>query len=1235
MSDDTHDKLFAFEGNFVVAASAGTGKTYTLVGVLVHILLGASALGAGPSGRGIDPSRVVATTFSRKAAAEIRERLTAALEGLTASNEGAYRSALLRAFEAHGAVVTPRELEKRARAALERLSRARIGTLHSFAQGLVRERALELSIAPGFELLSEDEAALQAEETTASVIAAFAREDREAARALVRVAGGVDRLTEDVVRIVERLIEDGVRGETLAAPADDASEIERLVEEVVASAVPMREHKRHGPAASALVDVWRRRDEGRLEEALVEALVIRKDKEPTLADFVDMRDSLPGTSHEDKARRLYLAYRDRAAFAPVAKAARELVLRSHRELLRVRRQSSRLAFGDVLAAARDLLLDRPDVAQEIGASLDALLVDEFQDTSRVQCDLVKLLWEKEPLRRKAGQVPSADALRSRGLLVVGDRKQSIYGFRGADVSVFTEFCVSLAGWRARENLRVQSTALELSVSPVAKFVALRENWRSAPEILAFANAFSARHLVAATDALFEIDYSPEIEDLAVPAARANKAEATHVAANDTAPDKANGIGGREPRVTWLRPHAPGSSKRFDEARAIAGEIARRVAAPPPIEGKPLRFRDCAVLALTNQMLDTMAFALSRAEIPYVVAGRGFFSAREVRDVVALLALLVRNRDRLAWATVLRSPWLGASDETLLALTEPHRGLVVPARDLGAMPRAANLEESERARLGEILPAIERLRRNVDRVPAATLLREAMRALRLEEALVLLPRGAQRVSNVHKLVAMADRTPSARALLRKWERAIERESQETDAATFSDEDDAVRLLTIHASKGLSFPVVFVTQVGADRASRAPGSLMLVPGERDALARVAVRHVDHHGKKIDPPSVRAGKEAMKRRELAERRRLNYVALTRAEAEMILVGKRKTTSGDAALATPSATLSEMEREPSLRVVDESEDQKASPAPILTSRAVTEGPPCYVTAVRSASQVVAVTPLVDFKHCARRFQLMHLLEVPEELPVALRAREATDEANPAMSPREEGTLLHLALEHAPKVAFGAADAEAQVTELLRSRAVEAPDAQRRVAARAARFLMSDYARRVTALGASIHREVPFVLELDAGVRGQNVERAGAGSGDARGTVGLRGAIDLVVDWPNGEVDVLDYKRARGPSPEPYALQLDVYALATSRWLGRPVTRTGIVFLGSGKASEPVFRKAPRPAELEAMLVGLVERLRESRWSGEFLREPMTTCSRIRCGYVGLCHPKTPLVQLGLFGGG
>jgi hypothetical protein len=161
----------------------------------------------------------------------------------------------------------------------------------------------------------------------------------------------------------------------------------------------------------------------------------------------------------------------------------------------------------------------------------------------------------------------------------------------------------------------------------------------------------------------------------------------------------------------------------------------------------------------------------------------------------------------------------------------------------------------------------------------------------------------------------------------------------------------------------------------------------------------------------------------------------------------------------------------------------------------------------------------------------------------------------------------------------------------------------------RVCRFLVSAYARRIASARAAIARERPFVLQIPDG-RGRAVV--------------LRGTIDLVVEWPNGDVDVVDYKRARGPSAEPYAIQLDMYTLAVEVDARRGARiRSGIVFLG-GDDAEPIWLRSPPagPLEVRGRAAALADALMEARWTESYARAPLERCRAIRCGYTGLCYP-------------
>jgi len=1210
--------IYAFRRDLVLAASAGTGKTHSLVGVLVHLLLGASELGGGPH-EPVDPGRVVATTFSRKAAAEIRARVVEELEKLATNDSKAkYRADLDAARDRVGARWSEAETARRARDALTAIGRAQIGTLHGFASSLLRTYALECGLSPSFELADEQTTRARAEDAIARALDRIGRSRGAELAALVTAANGVERLASQITRALARLEEEGRGAASLDVDASDAVAIESQMQRMLQHARDLVSLPRFEESASGLIRAWEAKDADAIAGAAESLTTLRAGKDgPAAEAWFAFRDAfLPGKTNGERGRSLGIRWRLRDQFAAASRFARDVLAACEEEARRDAAHSSVLAYGDLLRMTRDLLRDRPDVAAEIGASLDVLLVDEFQDTSRLQRDLLVLLWQREPRLRAPGVVPSIGDVRRHGLLVVGDRKQSIYAFRGADVSVFAEVCVGLAGAHARTSLGIEAGRTWEPEEPIADFVPLRHNRRGEPELLAFANEFSARRFrPGEPPELYEIAYVPATEDLRSPP--------EHVAPTELTP-----------RTMWLRVDAQRHGRRVSSASDEAGVIADHVRAiiasgEPSVNGVAPRWRDIAVLAETNRALDHVAYALARADVPYVVAGSGFYNAREVRDVAAMLALLIDTREQWAMLEVLRGPWCGVRDETLIALTDAYKGLapVGPAWEAGA--RRGEIHEDDRAALGHLRHVVETLHGDLDRLGPGGALREAVRALELEEVLVQLPRGAQRVANVRKLLAMADDARGARALLDTLDEAAERELSEGEAATFSEEDDAVRLLTVHASKGLDFPIVIVPEVGKEPRRAEREAFRLAPGDGER-GMIVARVVDSEGRLHDGPAYERALEDARRRERAERQRLAYVAMTRASHAMTLVGDRvapQKGETEAYASTTAATLRAIADDATscarafLEVVEDVQpsagraDESSAPLDSSTPAVPSEAPATWIPVTSPAwrSLPIAATALQDFHHCARRFELAHVLDLPEHAPAFVEAvaRDATDDGSgaPRLDARAEGTLAHRVLERVDAASFGATlFARAEASRILEREGVPRDHEKHgKVVERVLRFLGGAYAERVAAMKAQISREVTFVIDV---------------ADDEGRALVLRGSIDLLVRWKDGTVDVIDYKRARGPSPEPHAFQLDAYALAAREIVPDAARiRAGIDFLGGGRG-EPAWIAPSEPSVSRARLAPLGARLVASRWSEQFPREPIATCRAIRCGYVRHCHP-------------
>jgi ATP-dependent helicase/nuclease subunit A len=709
---------------------------------------------------------------------------------------------------------------------------------------------------------------------------------------------------------------------------------------------------------------------------------------------------------------------------------------------------------------------------------------------------------------------------------------------------------------------------------------LRENHRASKPLIDFVNAFSREVLRADSDELFEARYVEESESLV--AARRE--------AEDVKP------------VTWLRPPGEdGRTTRVEDAEIAAAYVAETVSR------ERVAFRDFAILGQSTEMLDAAAFAMARLGIPHVVAGRGFFLAREVQDLLWVLRWIERPSDRVALLSVLRGPCAALGDRTLLALTEPHRGLVTSMDRWDELERRTLIEGDDREALARARTTLRELARAAERVGPGRTLREAVAAFEIERTLLLMPRGPQRIANVRKLLRIADTEPTIRSLLERVARAEER-AREPEAATFAEDDDAVRLLTVHASKGLAFRIVILPELRAAPVRSA--STTFGVDLRASQAWLATKVLGDDGEPVTTPSFRRLVLGERARARADRRRLMYVAVTRAKERIVFVGgaeASKTTEPSfggviPGLATTGAIeVRDVPIEPTLTSVAAAPREVAlKPAPV----------------VRTTEITIAPTAVQDFEHCERRFELVHLLGLPEPTPRALGRFRGDGSAEP--SARREGTALHALLERIEPSAFGAPDAEEQARNAL-SFCHDGLDeaAEARIVSAATRFLRSEYALRIVT-EAEIVREHAFVVTLSSPVI----------------SVTLRGAMDLVVRWPNGDVDIIDYKSARGPDERPHGLQLDVYAWAIRREGATGRVRSGAMFLGGEGPCEPRFRAPVAPAKLEARLLELGERLDVSRDAASLPRARPKTCHAIGCGYFSLCHPPAENRQLLLFPG-
>ena len=707
---------------------------------------------------------------------------------------------------------------------------------------------------------------------------------------------------------------------------------------------------------------------------------------------------------------------------------------------------------------------------------------------------------------------------------VGDINQSIYGFRYADPRVFEDY-----------RRRIVQEGKHLAE--------LRENWRSRSDIL-----HAVTSLIGSAEGIERHSFQPARKFR-------RKAAASVEAICCLAGDAEQAL---ELEARWV-------ASRVMELR---GALA--------LERGPARFADMAVLVRKADTLQAFARAFDEAGIPYAVtAGKGFFEAREVRDLTHLLRALANPRDEISLAAVLRSPLVGATDAALFDLKQ--RG------NLGEA-----LESSGDPAVSAFARELARWREARHYVTADRLLIRAMDRAGYELAL-----GPRERSNIEKFLALvreAGGRQSLDGLVEELEKTRESDPREQDAAA-EDVGDVVRLMTIHAAKGLEFPVVFLPALQAGTSRSLPSALL---SPRRGLGVRWRNPVTGHSE--EDSLYAAIKEDLAAREQAEGNRLLYVAMTRAEEHLTLscsgAGKFSNWAGYLVShwnLTPGAPTGGWREE---RIA--TPDGGSFPLRVLC----TADPPAPAqqlslgfaprTPRRMAAPPVSgqydsaasVTSIALFAECPRRYYLARYLGWGGERPRPASAGGEDEQEREPLDSTEFGRQVHALLAGEPR--DGAS-----------------PEAL----ALAARFEASEPGRRAAA-ASRIEREFDFLLALE--------------------DIVIRGQIDLWFE-ESGERVLVDYKTDDISAAEAagragaYALQLQLYAIAAGRLDGRAPDRALLYFLRLDMAV---------PVDIAGTALerarGIVLRFRQAQESGSFPLNEGIHCRR--CPFFrGMCPAGIP----------
>ena len=851
---ETQDK------NLVVVAGAGSGKTHVLVERYVTLL---------ESHPDWPLNALVAITFTREAALEMRNRVRQRLEaGLTTAATDDSR--------------------KRWSQLLSEMDSARIDTIHGLCATILRANAAQAGVDPQFEVLEPVEATALLTAAIDTVLHELSENDTDTAALFTEydiwqvreVLSQADLLTarlNEIPQDAETLFEQW-RQEWEQTYRDAMT---RLLADSTMQAALNWQTGQHVPPDDSLTSNFHLLDTHH-DKLASEDVQVSQQAARTLVDEISLRggSSKKWSSKElvneakDALRTIREALKDlleRIGEPPgeIDRRGADMLVRWYRLFGRVRdayetakADAAALDFNDLEHITADLLTSHDDVSRRYrGAEFRRLLVDEFQDTNEAQWQIVQALADFD----------------SGALFVVGDMKQSIYGFRGADVRVFGS---------VRETIQAHDAGEEL---PLAR------SFRSHPALIDVFNALFADLLTRDENSpvsAFQIAFDTQIDTM-----DAHRDPLPQTAADTFSPVEFLLLQTKSPD---LDENIKADERRLWEAYAIADRLKRLKDEKTEIFDKDsgkyrdFDFGDVAILFRSTTNLPIYENVFKVADLPFVtVGGRGYYNRQEVWDVLNLLKALHNPSDNLSLAAALRSPMFGFDDDMLLTLRglkdDNGRQSLWVALAAETLP-GLSAEEVERVRSARRM--LRNLRQLAGRVTISELLRQSLAETGYLAALTGLPGGARLRRNVEKLIEIAE--DSGKITLGAFSHYLDdltaREVREGEAAL--DAGGAVRLMTVHASKGLEFPVVVL----ADASRRPYGGSYDPVLYDDRYQRLVCRvYDDDEGKLVDTFPYTQAKYIQSLKDEAEELRLLYVAATRARDCLILSGEiRRNRSG-----------------------------------------------------------------------------------------------------------------------------------------------------------------------------------------------------------------------------------------------------------------------------------------------------------------------------------------------------
>jgi ATP-dependent helicase/nuclease subunit A len=1209
--------------SLLVSAAAGSGKTSMLAERCAHLVCDA------PDPCGVDELLVV--TFTDSAAAEMKSRIHASLRDRLKDHESA-----------------------RLRKQLAIVDRASISTLHSFCARLLREHFHTIGLDPGFKVLDGDEAALMRREVARRLFDARYETDDEAGHfhrfidaygegddtrlisrviqthellaSLVDPAAWLDHSCARIVEAAEKPLDETALGTEMTVLL--AIELRGAVEQCK-RAIDLVGRLKHFPAyivrlheCLQILTAWERslREEGieLLRDNVLAVVSLEKLKpvpndvphKQLAKDAVDaIRDVVTkGTWRQWLRFSAQQWQQGLAATLPHAKVFCNLVDEFGVAYRRAKHAARSVDFSDLERLALKVLNDgtpsqlKPSAAARLcHRRFKHVLVDEYQDINQVQ-DAILWLVSRECVWEQPGE--------SGNLFCVGDVKQSIYRFRLAEAGQFLERQKMLKSPGPRRRGEV---------------VDLQHNFRSRAPLLEAINGIFERLM---TEAAVDIEYDEShrlVPGLVYPTANAaNRCFTGAPIELHMLPSELSLPDGSPSTDATDDPELDRSEREAVLAaqciRTLVGSdkspphlVADRDASGQPIL-RPIRFSDIVILLRSiKYKSEQYANVLRKAGIPvHAQSGGGYFASTEIRDMLALLSVLDNQRRDIPLAALLRSPLANLPrPEELLAkirLAFPLKSAPPVAFHDAVVKFAEQGADELVLPLATFLDQLERWRELAHRRPLAELLQTIFQETGYLAYCAGLHDGPQRVANLLELHERATHFGSfQRQSLSRFIEFLDSLREESDLgqpSIASEAENVVRVMSIHKSKGMEFPVVLLPDLGKRiNLTETQGTILT-----DRKAGLGLMVVDEE-RMVRYPSLASVlvKQRLRQQALAEEMRVLYVAMTRAREHLILIGtaaedapakwqsrwERYTSAfpSDMVLDSsclldwlgPTAIATSAGAKPVMRLVCHSSQEVAgweathSKRPVLSDQqqALAELRPLGIDPSVPAEARDALArlsfqyPFTPFTTLAASQSVTRRAKggkAPGDRPESSQASLSRELPRPrfleqqAMTAADIGTATHLVLQHLDFARpCDADDVSSQIASLIDRRLISPAQADAVSHEVIEWFMASEIGALVRRNASKVRRELPFNFATVAPNLGPPA--------DPQDRVMVRGRIDALVLLDDGPV-VIDYKTdSISPSYVPfrareYVPQMEDYRGVVEKITGKSVSEIYLVFL-------------------------------------------------------------------------